>query len=154
MKFLQVCLMALVLVFSSLAFSMSDHLSTIEVFQPWARASAPGAPSAGFLIIKNNSDVDDTLINVTGDFGKRLELHRTINDEGTMKMIHQKDGIIIPAHGQVEFKPGGYHLMFMGLSKAFEVGETYQVELHFERAGVIPVTLPVSTGTMDKMNMH
>lgn len=115
----------------------------IEIEQSWARSSAPGAPSAGFMMVKNLSDTDDVLLSVDGDFAKKLELHLTKSVDGVMKMMHQKEGIVIPAGDMVLFKPGSYHLMFMGLNKNFELGEIYTVELTFKHAGKMAVELPV-----------
>jgi copper(I)-binding protein len=119
------------------------HDHGIHIEQSWARTSAPGAPSAGFMMVKNSSDIDDVLMSVSGDFAKKLELHLTKSVDGVMKMMHQKDGIVIPAGDMVHFKPGSYHLMFMGLDKNFEKGETYTVELTFKNAGTMIVELPV-----------
>ncbi|MDB9894248.1 copper chaperone PCu(A)C [Reinekea forsetii] len=115
----------------------------LEVHQPWTRASAPGAPAAGFLKVMNRTDSADILLDVSGRFAKRLELHQSLMVDGMMKMIHQRDGVTIPAGGELILEPGSYHLMFMGLAQPFVVGETYSVQLTFQQAGVIEVVLPV-----------
>jgi copper(I)-binding protein len=120
----------------------------------WARTSAPGAPSAGFMTVMNHGAEDDVLIDVRGNFAKKLELHRTQKVDGVMKMIHQMNGIVIPAGGTVVFKPGDYHLMFMGLKKNFEKGETYNVTLVFKKAGEINVALPVREAPAMQMGNH
>ncbi|MEJ2043331.1 MAG: copper chaperone PCu(A)C [Reinekea sp.] len=125
----------------------------IMIMNAWARVSAPGAPSAGFMTVTNHGSEDDVLLDVSGDFAKKLELHRTQQVDGVMKMIHQKDGVVIPAGGSVIFKPGDYHLMFMGLYKNFELGETYNVTLTFKNAGDMKVELPVQSGDI-KMDMN
>jgi copper(I)-binding protein len=43
----------------------------------------------------------------------------------------------------VEFKPGGLHVMVMGLKTPFKAGETVQLHLHFARAGEITVNAQV-----------
>lgn len=119
------------------------HDGDILIENAWARTSAPGAPSAGFMLIVNNSQQDDVLLGVTSRFAKKSEVHQTKQVDGVMKMIHQQQGVVIPAGEQVMFKPGGYHLMFMGLQKNFELGESYQVTLTFEKAGEMQLELPV-----------
>ncbi|WP_320827693.1 copper chaperone PCu(A)C [Reinekea sp.] len=115
----------------------------IEIHQPWARASAPGAPAAGFMMILNRTGSADTLLDVSGSFARRIELHQSLSVDGLMKMVHQRAGVRIPAGDELVLKPGSYHLMFMGLARPFGVGETYGVTLRFEQAGVIEVLLPV-----------
>lgn len=117
--------------------------SSIEIHKPWARTSPPGAPSAGFMLVKNTGTEDDVLLAVDGDFARKLELHLSHMVDGVMKMTEQEDGIVIPAGGEVLFKPGSYHLMFMGLDKPFMADETYTVQLTFKKAGVVEVELPV-----------
>lgn len=131
------------LVFLASAASAAD----IEISHPWARTSPPGAPSAGFMLVQNKGAADDLLLSVSGGFAKRLELHLSHKVDGVMKMTEQKEGIVIPAGGEVLFKPGSYHLMFMGLEKPFVAGETYQVTLTFRDAGVIELNLPVKDMT-------
>lgn len=142
---------SVVLLVATLAASAADNQSmTIHIDGAWARPSAPGAPSAGFMMVENRGDQDDVLLSVEGDFAKRLELHLSSMVDGIMKMEHQQEGILIPAGETVSFKPGGYHLMFMGLNKNFEAGESYTVRLTFEKAGVKTLALPVQP--MDTMS--
>ena len=148
-KYLSLSVLAMLLSVMNLAYA--DMSKPLMITNAWARASAPGAPSAGFMTVMNHSDKDDILLAVRGDFAKKMELHRTQKVDGVMKMIEQKNGIVIPAHGTVVFKPGDYHLMFMGLKKNFEVGETYRVTLVFKNAGEMTIDLPVkAASTMDK----
>jgi copper(I)-binding protein len=37
--------------------------------------------------------------------------------DGIMRMRALDQGIEIPAGGKIEFKPGGYHIMFIGLKQ-------------------------------------
>ena len=139
---------------SALSFSDAHQTDSIQISQPWARVSAPGAPSAGFIVVTNSGSEDDILLSVAGDFADRLELHRTQEIDGVMKMMHQKNGIVIPAGGQVVFQPGSYHLMFMGLSRNFELGERYSVELTFKRAGTLTIELPVQQSSIMMDGAH
>jgi len=141
MKILSSALLLLLATLSLLSFA--DN--AIEIHQPWTRASAPGAPAAGFMMILNRSGSADTLLDVSGSFAKRIELHQSLAADGVMKMAHQQAGVSIPAGGELVLKPGSYHLMFMGLAKPFVAGQTYSVKLRFEQAGVIEVLLPVIT---------
>jgi copper(I)-binding protein len=153
MSVLRLLAVSFTMVLSSLSFSHShSNSSDLEISQAWARASAPGAPSAGFMMVHNNGHMDDVLLSVNGTFAKKLEVHQTKKVDGVMKMMHQKDGVVIPAGGMVMFKPGGYHLMFMGLKKNFEEGETYSVTLTFEHAGEVLLELPVMAKPVDTMS--
>ncbi len=61
---------------------------------------------------------------------------------GEMKM-QKVEFIELPAGEAVALKPGGYHIMFIGLVGPLELGTTIQLTLVFEDAGEITVDVPV-----------
>ena len=73
----------------------------------------------------------------------RFEIHEMSMDNGVMKMRSVKNGIEIKPGQAVEFKPGGYHVMFIGLNKPFEQGEHVKATLKFEKAGDVSVDFTV-----------
>lgn len=115
----------------------------IVVQDPFARP-APAAGSGGaFMTIVNNTGQADRLVSAQSPAAMMVELHETVNEGGVMKMVHQPQGFEIPARGKVELKPGGKHVMLMGLKSALEAGQTIQITLKFEKAGEITVNVPV-----------
>ncbi len=64
-----------------------------------------------------------------------------------MKMRPIPGGLAIPAGATVELKPGGFHLMFMGLKRPLVEDETVMVTLTFEKAGAVEV--PFAIGPRD-----
>ncbi|WP_421868403.1 copper chaperone PCu(A)C [Motiliproteus sp.] len=114
-----------------------------EVTNPYLRASAPGAPnSAGFMVISNPTDQELALVRAEADLAKKVELHNHVNDNGVMRM-RQVEKILIPAQGQVELKPGGYHVMMMGLNKQLKPGEQETLTLHFSDGSSQTLSVPV-----------
>jgi hypothetical protein len=63
--------------------------------------------------------------------------------DGVMKMRELEFGLEIPAGGAVELKPGGYHVMFMGVEDGFKEGERVPAVLVFEKAGEVPIEFVV-----------
>jgi copper(I)-binding protein len=45
----------------------------------------------------------------------------------------------VPAKGKTELKPGGYHIMLLGLKQDLKPGEKVPVTLKFERGGEVRV---------------
>jgi copper(I)-binding protein len=72
-----------------------------------------------------------------------VELHETIEQDGVMSMIPRPDGFPLPAGATLELKPGGKHVMLMGLVNPLAPGQTYQLTLNFEKAGPITIEVPV-----------
>ncbi len=73
----------------------------------------------------------------------RTEIHEMAVTNGVMTMRPLADGIAIPAGGKVEFKPGGYHVMFMELKQPLRQGERFKGTLTFEKAGSVEVEFAV-----------
>ena len=63
-----------------------------------------------------------------------------IMDGDVMKMREREDGIAVPAGGMAMLKPGGLHLMLMGLTETMRPGERRDVTLTFQSG--YSVTVP------------
>jgi len=51
----------------------------------------------------------------------------------------------IPGGGSIQFAPGGYHVMIVGLAAELKAGDQVVLQLSFENAGVVKVTAEVRT---------
>ena len=73
-----------------------------------------------------------------------------------MKMRPVSGGLEIKPGQTVELKPGGYHLMFMGLKEQLKAGETVKGTLEFAKAGRVDISYPVqglgASGPGGRMN--
>ncbi len=115
----------------------------ITVDKAWSRATPKGADiGAGYLTIHNSGAAADRLTGGSADFAA-VEIHEMKMDNGVMQMRQLKDGLAVPAHGEVRFAPGGYHIMFTHLKKPLSKGETVKATLTFEHAGPVMVEMPV-----------
>jgi len=118
----------------------STVVGRLKISAAWVRATPRGAPvGGGYLIITNTGNAPDRLIGGSSDAAMRFEIHDMSMDNGVMKMRPVGNGIEIKPGQSVEFKPGGYHVMFIGLNKPFEQGEHVKATLKFEKAGDVPV---------------
>lgn len=116
---------------------------TLVIRNIWARAASQAdALSAVYMIIENRGDQPDRLLHAHCDVAGTVELHESKMEGGVMKM-RPVDGIDIPAHSTVELKPGGLHVMLIGLTRDLNAGDTIEVELHFEHAGHVAVEATV-----------
>jgi len=116
---------------------------TIET--PWLRATPNGAKVAGgYVRITNTGSAPDVLTGAAVPFAKSGDLHSMSMEGGVMKMAPLSEGLTIKPGETVELKPGGYHLMFEGLTGAPKAGETVAGTLTFQRAGTVPVTFSVA----------
>lgn len=117
--------------------------ASVQVENPYARAVPPGQPnSAAFMTLVNTADVDHSVVSASSPVAATVELHTHINDNGVMKM-RQVPQIDVPSKGRTELKPGGLHVMLIGLKQDMKVGETAQITLNFEDGSSTTVDAPV-----------
>lgn len=116
----------------------------VRVENAWTRAVPAVAPVAGgFLTVVNDGGSADRLLRIETDAAQRVEIHQMRNDGGVMRMRALPDGVAVPAHGRVEFKPGGYHLMLIQPKRALAEGGRFDATLVFQRAGRVKATFEV-----------
>ncbi len=116
----------------------------IKLETPWTRAT-PGASKrgGGFMTITNTGTETDRLVTGSSPRAGKVEFHEMAVNDGVMVMREVEGGIEIPAGATVELKPGGYHVMYMGITSPFTMGETVPTTLTFEKAGTIDVEFAV-----------
>ncbi|TXN05394.1 copper chaperone PCu(A)C [Methylobacterium sp. WL64] len=117
----------------------------LTIDTPWLRATPNGAKVAGgYVTIRNSGTAPDTLTGAAVPFARSGEIHSMSMEGGVMKMAPVSGGLTVKPGGTVELKPGGYHLMFEGLSGAPKAGDSVSGTLTFQRAGTVPVTFSVA----------
>lgn len=116
----------------------------LEISHPWARASAGRTKNGGAYIeqIINHGSSPDKLVGVSSKVAKKTQIHNHTMEDGVMKMRHVKGVDVMPGH-PATLKPGGYHIMLMGLKAPLKKGESFHVILEFEKAGKIEVMVPI-----------
>lgn len=118
---------------------VAQAASPLVVRDAWIRAMPPTAKnSAAYLVIENRGMADDALVGATVDGAEITELHEMVH-EGHAMAMRQRSEISVPAGGVVELKPGGLHLMLIGLQRPLAVGETRKVLLRFRTAGEVRI---------------
>ena len=99
-----------------------------------------GRSGAGYFTLTNDGGAD-ALLDVEADYPKVM-LHKSMMKDGVMTMEHQMR-VVVPPQGEIEFAPGGYHVMFMGLKEGWGVGDDIKATLIFEKSGSLEVTFKV-----------
>lgn len=116
----------------------------IKVENAWVRAAPVGATAgAAYVTLTNTGAVADRLIGGASTQAARVEVHEMSMDGGVMRMRPVDGGLAIPAGGTVALKPGGYHIMLIGLKGPLSAGGKLALTLKFEKAGALRLTLPV-----------
>lgn len=125
------------------ALAQTAPTKSLGIAHAWARATAATARTgAAYLTITNKGTSDDRLIGVASPVAAKAELHTSQMDNNIMRM-RPLDGVEVKAGGRAELKPGGIHIMLIGLRTPLKVGEKFPVTLSFEKAGEIEIMVTV-----------
>ena len=63
--------------------------------------------------------------------------------QGDVMRMREVNAIDLPAGKTVELKPGGLHIMLVGLKAPLKAGERFAMKLRFEKAGEVTIDVPV-----------
>jgi len=131
-----------------------QKLSAIVIHDPWIRTAPPNAPMLGlFMKIRNNTNQDIRLVSVQATGYVRAELHRTINHNGIMKM--QKQSFMpISAQGDLDLKPGSWHIMLIGPEIVPKEGDTSMIYLEFDNGTTQTIHVQVGKGKIMMKHNH
>jgi copper(I)-binding protein len=114
----------------------------ISVEKPWMRFIIKARPAAGYMTLRNSGDTPVALISASSPACGMLMLHQSKEVNGIEKMLPVKS-VTVPAHGDVSFAPGGYHLMCMKPQAAMQVGHSVPVTLKFADGETVSAQYPV-----------
>ena len=105
-------------------------LAQVQVKDPWVRATVSHQSVSGaFMQLSSVRDV--RLVEVRSPVAGAVELHEMKMDQGIMRM-RPVSGIDLPSGRSVELRPGGYHVMLMGLKRQLRAGESVPLTLVLE----------------------
>lgn len=114
----------------------------LEVSDAWARAAMSGNNGAAYFVIENGTGEADVLVSASAGIASAVELHMTMpHGDDVMEMQMQAE-VPVPK-GKTEFKPGGLHVMFIGLNRELKTGDTFELTLNFKNAGEMKITVTV-----------
>jgi copper(I)-binding protein len=123
------------------------------VADPWARpgvvevrddGSPTPANSAIYLTLLNPRSEPLTLLGGETAVAEAVELHESFLEGDVMRM-REVGPLVVPANGEIQLRPGGLHLMLLGLERSLEVGDTLSLILSFQEHGDLEVQVPVRT---------
>ena len=136
-------LLAAVAAVAALPVAAHDYTAgDIAIGHPWSRAAGANATGAGFLTLRNTGTQPDRLVSASASVARAVELHTHVRDGDVMRM-RPVDAIPVAPGQTVELRPGGFHIMLIGLKEPLVQGTRVPLTLRFERAGEVRVELAV-----------
>ena len=93
--------------------------------------NAPGSPNAaGFVAIHNKGDTARRIVRVESPAARAVEVHTHVLEGGLNKM-RPHGPLDLPAESVVDLKPGGLHLMMIGLTQPLAIDARVPVTFHY-----------------------
>jgi len=128
-----------------------DGLKQLMVHHAVFRTPIPGAVnSAAFFELKNAGKHDIIIVGAKSGVAKMTQIHNHINDQGVMKM-RQVEKLTLAAGDELAFKPGGLHIMFMGLEPNISEGQMIDFQLLLASGKTIDISAMVGKVKKHKM---
>jgi copper(I)-binding protein len=124
------------LILAAAALHAADAVVTVT--GAFSRASAPSA--ANGVVFCTLAGGPDELVSVTSPAAEHVEMHTVVALDGGAKRMTPVERIPVPG----VLKPGGYHLMLMGLKKPLVEGGTITLHLTYAKAGASDAVVPIA----------
>ncbi len=120
-----------VFICGSLAFAF-DATAEVTATDAWVRGTVPAQTSTGaFMTLHSTGHA--RVVKVTSPAAKTVEIHSS-EMHGVVMQMHAMDDFLLLPGKRVELKPGGYHIMLMGLTRPLAAGDTVALTLEIEAA--------------------
>ena len=114
----------------------------VEISDARVRAVPPGQKMTGAFMDIKNSGSDLQIISAESSISKVVELHTHIKDGEVMRM-RKVPTIDLPANSTTHLKPGGLHVMFIGLKETLNVDQKIDLTLNFSDGSSQALEVPV-----------
>jgi hypothetical protein len=138
--------LALAVTAAILAASAAQAVSpVVTATGAWSRPAVAGTTGVGYMTLTNHGREAETVVSITSPLAARVEMHASSMAGGVMSM-ERRDTVAVPAHGQVVFGPGAYHIMLIGLKSTLKPGDKAPATLTFASGAHLRVGFIVSSG--------
>lgn len=105
----------------------------LRIEDAWARPAPGTGNGAIYFTLRNEGDVNETIVGASADVATAVELHQTSHEDDVMRM-RPVERVPVPAGSGVVFEPGGYHVMMIGLTQDLQPDDQFQFALEFENS--------------------
>jgi copper(I)-binding protein len=118
-------------------------LDKLSIVHPWTTITRGGLKTAAvYVTFVNDGPKADKLLKASSPIARQAMIHANIKN-GDVMMMREQDGIDIPAGKTVELKPGGMHIMLMGIDRPLKDGEMIPMTLTLANEGEVKVEVMV-----------
>jgi len=137
-------LLAALLAFcSGVAVAHDYKVKDLTIGHPWARPTPGGVTNgAVYVTLINQGKTPDRLLQASSPIAAGVMLHSNVKEGDIVRMRHV-ESVEIPPGQTVELKPGGLHIMLMGLTRPLKEGDMVPLTLTFANEGEVAIEVMV-----------
>lgn len=137
----------------AIAFMLSTPvLAQVQAKSAWVRETV-GAQKTTGAYLEITSAQGGKLVGVESASAGMAEVHEMRMDGNVMRM-RAVPRLDLPAGKTVQLKPGGYHIMLIGLKQALKKGDTVPLTLRIENQDRSVTTVEVGAEVRDATAAH
>ena len=105
-------------------------LAQVAISEAWVRATVPMQKATG-AFMQLSAKQNRRLVEAKSVIAAAVEVHEMTMQDNVMRM-RAIQSLDLPAGKLIELKPGGYHLMLIGLKQEVKDGDLVPITLIFE----------------------
>jgi periplasmic copper chaperone A len=116
----------------AMALASASVFAEVTVKDAWVRGTVAAQKTTGAFMTLTSTE-DAKVVGVRSPIAKEAEIHQSMMHDGVAHM-HPTESLALPSGQAVQLKPGGYHVMLMGLAKPVAAGDKVPLTLTIEDA--------------------
>lgn len=125
----------------------------IEVHQPWARPTFQGENAAVYLTLHNHASESYELTGASSNVADVVEIHESRLENDIMQM-NMLSSLPIAADEEINFAPGGLHIMLVNIKQELILGDHIGIILHFSNHEDIVVEVSIENTIPNEDHDH
>ena len=131
MNFSRLWLASFALMPALIVLPISAAGNDLALSNAYVQVTIPSRPAAGYFTLKNSGDRERVLVAASSPGCGSVMLHKS-ELVGSVETMREVESVTVPAHGSIEFAPGGLHIMCMSPSETLKPGTMTRVTLSFK----------------------
>ena len=113
--------------------SLASSQAIIQLVEAFAFETTPGMSNgAAYITIKNTGQAEAKLVGVSSGLAEHTQIHTHEQDGDIKRMVAVDLPVFLKPGEQLAMRPGGIHIMFLGIKRPMEVGDQINVVIQFE----------------------
>jgi len=106
---------------------------TMIAAKAYAFDSVPGvANGAAYISLENTGPSEARIVGISGDIAEAVQFHTHVSDGDLRRMVAAELPLVLAPDEVLIMRPGGLHVMLLGLTAPLNIGDTFDLGLEIE----------------------